>query len=929
MKNFDETTYLVIELLKSDDDLNIDFGETFEKEILSSSLEADKSYYAVSIDHKDNVLDYFKFNFSDSYWIVYEVKLDPKLGKPKQQLIKQSDILKDSKKSSSDESTDTYEESDQINNEINEEINDEIDDEINEEIDDDYNDESEEIDDEINEENEDEENEDFGSKIDDSTLSAIEKEIAEANQESYDELEDELEDESDDHLEMYDEYYEQALKEIHNQSLDDESESESETEVHSRQPQKSNRKSASKARAENINSSLKEQIELLQHQIDELRNINSNKFAKKQFKGLNQEIRNEIDRTIDSSIENVDRSIAIDTDKQIEMYKKFIKDSQLNLNKLYSNEFYEQLISLQKPYADNQELYKFMKFAYDMSKINQTSVISKSKILDAVDDFEDYQEYLSKADAHNYHVNRYYSRLNKKFDMWLNDREARFLEFYQAQLDKDPNLLYAIQHSLNEFDKDLNYYSLLVADELDDLDPDLTKRRQFNQILLEAYDNSASLFEYSKKIAAEETMNLAQEVMEEKLKEQDDLHQKEIASLKQDSQRLQDTNQVVRIPTSNQPNQLNQESQSNQPENNFDEYDEFNNLNVVSPNAQSQIYGSQGDEVPNIDDQVVSPNELSQTYGAQSDSVKTPQSDEYDEIDEFDFGDDDDQSSVQHSNDYNNESGIDQTDDYEDEEIDLGFDEDEDSEESNDKSKKPSFIKQCAYRFSTLPVWKKAVSIAVPVVLIVALIAGIGMVKNKSNSAEQAYQTTRVQSMLKEVFKVGDTLILNVDGTDQLFVIKGHKEGNEIGLVAENQETKKTMDIDQNLIASYLQKDDAANKKKEEFYKEYDKKHNHQAPGADKSGEGLTVDFGSKENEKSKKDKKKQTNENQQVEQPKEQTPTDTSNESNQSNEQSNKQKEKQKDQQKENKSESTSNQSNDTSQKKKITRQEIKVEIK
>ncbi len=916
MKNFDETTYLVIELLKSDDDLNIDFGETFEKEILSSSLEADKSYYAVSIDHKDNVLDYFKFNFSDSYWIVYEVKLDPKLGKPKQQLIKQSDILKDSKKSSSDESTDTHEELDQISEEINDEINDEIDEDLDDEF--------EEIEDEINEEIEDEEieDEDFGSKIDDDTLSAIEKEIAEANQESYDELDDdlddELEDESDDHLEMYDESYEQALKEIHNQSLDDESEieSESETEVHTRQPQKSNRKSASKTRAENINSSLKEQIELLQHQIDELRNINSNKFAKKQFKGLNQEIRNEIDRTIDSSIENVDKSIAIDTDKQIEMYKKFIKDSQLNLNKLYSNEFYEQLISLQKPYADNQELYRFMKFAYDMSKINQTSVISKSKILDAVDDFEDYQEYLSKADAHNYHVNRYYSRLNKKFDMWLNDREARFLEFYQAQLDKDPNLLYAIQHSLNEFDKDLNYYSLLVADELDDLDPDLTKRRQFNQILLEAYDNSASLFEYSKRIAAEETMNLAQEVMEEKLKEQDDLHQKEIASLKQDSQRLHDTNQVVRIPTSNQPNQLNQSSQSSQPsqpENNFDEYEEFNNLNVVSPNAQSQMYGSQGDEVPNIDDQVVSPNELSQAYGSQSDSVKTPQSDEYDEIDEFDFGDDD-QSSVQNSNNYNDESGIDQTDDYEDEEIDLGFDEDEDSEESNDKSKKPSFIKQCAYRFSTLPVWKKAVSIAVPVVLIVALIAGIGMAKNKSNSAEQAYQTTRVQSMLKEVFKVDDTLILNVDGTDQLFVIKGHKEGNEIGLVAENQETKKTMDIDQNLIASYLQKDDAANKKKEEFYKEYDKKHNHQAPGADKSGEGLTVDFGSKANEKSKTDKKKQTNENQQVEQPKEQTPTDQSNQSNQSNEQ----KEKQKDQQKENKSESTSNQSNDTSQKKK-----------
>lgn len=905
MKNFDETTYLVIELLKSDNDLNVKFNEMFEKEILSSSLEADKSYYAISIDHKDNVLDYFKFDFDDSYWIIYEVKLDPKLGKPKQQIIRQSDVLKDEKNLSPDESND------ESNDELNENINETPEDEINEDYD-----ESEEIDDEINEEIEDE---DFGSKIDDDTLSAIEKEIAEANQESYDELEDELEDESDDNLEMYDESYEKALEEIHNQSLDDESESAKE--VHARQSQKSDVKSASKKRAENINSSLKDQIELLQQQIDELRNINSNKFAKKQLAGLNQEIRNEIDRTIDSSIENVDKSIAIDTDKQIEMYKKFIKDSQLNLNKLYSNEFYEQLISLQKPYADNQELYRFMKFAYDMSKINQTSVISKSKILDTVDDFEDYQEYLSKADAHNYHVNRYYSRLNKKFDMWLNDREARFLEFYQAQLDKDPNLLYAIQHSLNEFDKDLNYYSLLVADELDDLDPDLTKRRQFNQILLEAYDNSASLFEYSKKIAAEETMNLAQEVMEEKLKEQDDLHQKEIESLKQDSQRLHDTNQVVRIPTSNQSTQPTQESQPSQPENNFDEYDEFNNLNVVSPNAQSQIYGSQGDEVPNIDDQVVSPNELSQAYGAQSDSVKTPQSDEYDEIDEFDFGDDD-QSSVQHSNDYNNESGIDQTDNYEDEEIDLGFDEDEDSEESNDKSKKPSFIKQCAYRFSTLPVWKKAVSIAVPVVLIVALIAGIGMAKNKSNSAEQAYQTTRVQSMLKEVFKVGDTLILNVDGTDQLFVIKGHKEGNEIGLVAENQETKKTMDIDQNLIASYLQKDDAANKKKEQFYKEYDKKHNHQAPGADKSGEGLTVDFGSKANEKSKKDKKKQTNENQQVEQPQENTTTDQSN-------QSNEQKEKQKDQQKENKSDSTSNQSNDTSQKKKITRQEIKVEIK
>lgn len=909
MKNFDETTYLVIELLKSDDDLNIKFNDTFEKEILSSSLEADKSYYAISIDHKDNVLDYLKFDFDDFYWIIYEVKLDPKLGKPKQQIIKQSDVLKDKKNLSPDESND------ESNDESIENTDETPEDESIENIDETPEDESIE-DEEI--EDEEIEDEDFGSKIDDDTLSAIEKEIAEANQESYNELDDEseneLEDESEDHLEMYDESYEQALEEIHKQSLDDESESEKE--IHSRKSQKPDVKSASKKRAENINSSLKDQIELLQQQIDELRNINSNKFAKKQLAGLNQEIRDEIDRSLDSSIENVDKSIAIDTDKQIEMYKKFIKDSQLNLNKLYSNEFYEQLISLQKPYADNQELYKFMKFAYDMSKINQTSVISKSKILDAVDDFEDYQEYLSKADAHNYHVNRYYSRLNKRFDMWLNDREARFLEFYQSQLDKDPNLLYAIQHSLNEFDKDLNYYSLLVADELDDLDPDLTKRRQFNQILLEAYDNSASLFEYSKRIAAEETMNLAQEVMEEKLKEQDDLHQKEIASLKQDSQRLHDTNQVVRIPTSNQSTQESQASQSNQPENDSNEYDEFNNLHVVSPNAKSQMYGSQGDEVPNIDDQVVSPNELSQTYGSQSDSVKTPQSSEYDEIDEFDF--DDDQSSVQHPNNYNDESGIDQTDDYEDEEIDLGFDEDEDSDEANDKAKKPNFFKQCVYRFSTLPVWKKVVSIAVPVTLIIALIAGIGMAKNKSNSAEQAYQTTRVQSMLKEVFKVGDTLILNVDGTDQLFVIKGHKEGNEIGLVAENQETKKTMDIDQDLIASYLQKDDAANKKKEEFYKEYDKKHNHQAPGADKSGKELTVDFGSKANEKSKTDKKKQTNENQEVEKPQENT--NQSNESNQSNQsnQSNEQKEKQKDQQKENKSESTSNQSNDTSQKKK-----------
>lgn len=911
MKNFDETTYLVIELLKSDNDLNVKFNEMFEKEILSSSLEADKSYYAISIDHKDNVLDYFKFDFDDSYWIIYEVKLDPKLGKPKQQIIRQSDVLKDEKNLSPDESNDEL--NDESNDELNEHINDTPEDESIKNVDETPEDESIE-DEEI-------EDEDFGSKIDDDTLSAIEKEIAEANQESYDELEDELEDESDDNLEMYDESYEKALEEIHNQSLDDESESEKE--VHARQSQKSDVKSASKKRAENINSSLKDQIELLQQQIDELRNINSNKFAKKQLAGLNQEIRDEIDRSLDSSIENVDKSIAIDTDKQIEMYKKFIKDSQLNLNKLYSNEFYEQLISLQKPYADNQELYKFMKFAYDMSKINQTSIISKSKILDTVDDFDDYQEYLSKADAHNYHVNRYYSRLNKRFDMWLNDREARFLEFYQSQLDKDPNLLYAIQHSLNEFDKDLNYYSLLVADELDDLDPDLTKRRQFNQILLEAYDNSASLFEYSKRIAAEETMNLAQEVMEEKLKEQDDLHQREIASLKQDSQRLHDTNQVVRIPTSNQSTQSTQASQTNQPnqpENNFDEYDEFNNLHVVSPNAQSQMYGSQGDEVPNIDDQVVSPNELSQTYGSQSDSVKTPQMDDQDDIDEYnfdeyDFSSVDNRSKSQHSNNYNDESGIDQTDDYEDEEIDLGFDEDEDSEETENKSKKPNFFKQCAYRFSSLPVWKKVVSIAVPATLIIALIAGIGMAKNKSNSAEQAYQTTRVQSMLKEVFKVGDTLILNVDGTDQLFVIKGHKEGNEIGLVAENQETKKTMDIDQNLIASYLQKDDAANKKKEQFYKEYDKKHNHQAPGVDKSGKELTVDFGSKANEKSKKDKKKQTNENQEVEQPQENTTTD---QSNQSNEQSNEQKEKQKDQQKENKSESTSNQSNDTSQKKK-----------
>lgn len=524
--------------------------------------------------------------------------------------------------------------------------------------------------------------------------------------------------------------------------------------------------------------------------------------------------------TNDIDIDNV----ILDKAEQAEAYINYLNGDVDLLNNSI-NALYNKMLTLNKPYDPEPEVQQYLQLAYDMAEINQQNAVSKSNILNITKNLENYKLYEKEQIENTKQLVHKLNTLNSVFDAWLEDKPSRFSEFYdylsREVTNSNRNLLKDIQILLNDNNIRVDEYSALLADDLDNINPDILQRQKFNGILAKSYESSKSLYNSMRNNILNTTAQEAKSLIDKSLSESE----VRIAELEK---KLADKENEL-LAYKNQPHNdmpLNEE--------NIIENEDFND-NSANESVEDFDYNNNENEELNNDNIIDNKEDIAANKSDVLDLTGGPdENDEDNSVHEDNQNILDDESNISESeNDFTEDLNLD-NDEYVDEKV--GF-----------------FSKMKVW-----PIWKKALT----GVLALALLGGVGFGVKKlafpfKNQTEQsdsandpAYKQERAMAFIKDNFKVGDELLLNIDGKQANFTVADYPKDGKIGLILKDSDGK-VIELDENTIATYINADDTLKAKKAAFYKKYDEKHKKITPEENKNpiqNENLSVDFGNAAN---------------------------------------------------------------------------------
>ena len=524
--------------------------------------------------------------------------------------------------------------------------------------------------------------------------------------------------------------------------------------------------------------------------------------------------------TNDIDVDNV----LLNKAEQAETYINYL-NGDVDLLNNSTNALYNKMLTLNKPYDPEPEVQQYLQLAYDMAEINQQNSVSKSNVLNITKSLENYKLYEKEQIENTKQLVHKLNALNNVFDAWLEDKPSRFSEFYdylsREVTNSNRNLLKDIQILLNDNNIRIDEYSALLADDLDNINPDILQRQKFNGILAKSYESSKSLYNSMRNNILNTTAQEAKSLIDESLSESE-------ARIAELEKKLADKENEL----SAYKNQPHNDMPVN--EENIIENEDFND-NSVNESVEDFNYNSDENEELNNDNIIDNKEDTSADKNDVLDLTGGPEeNDEDNEVHEDNQTILDDESNIsENENDFTEDLNLD-NDEYVDEKV--GF-----------------FSKMKVW-----PIWKKALT----GVLALALLGGVGFgvkklvfpSKNQTEQSESAndpaYKQERAMAFIKDNFKVGDELLLNIDGKQANFTVADYPKDGKIGLILKDSDGK-VIELDENTIATYINADDTLKAKKAAFYKKYDEKHKKITPEENKNpiqNENLSVDFGNAAN---------------------------------------------------------------------------------
>lgn len=501
--------------------------------------------------------------------------------------------------------------------------------------------------------------------------------------------------------------------------------------------------------------------------------------------------------------DDLDENTFLSKDDQYKTYVKFLNND-IDLLNNSSEDLYNQMIRLNKPYSNDEDLRQYLQLAYDMAVMNQLSSISKPNIENLTKNLENYKDYAEGQDNDTKQLKNKLNSLDIIFDNWLSDRPARFLEFYDYLNDNTNDniaILNDIQTLLNNSRNRVDAYSDLLADDLDAMDPNVLKRQHFNGILARSYEASKNLYNSSRQQILNTTAAEAQEVISEQL-----------AEITVENSKLKEELENLR----HQPKE-----------------DDFSDSTLDEDNTNidnGEIDNNSSDDIEaNSNDNTTKMGVINLTGG----DGDTGEEDE-------DIGE-------------SNQDILSDTSNIGEEEDELGaLDLDDDDEYEYEEDSLIDKIK-------LMPVWKKAV--AGGLALLLALGLGFGAKRlifgggdKNQEQVEQGiddedYRKQRAMAFIQDNFKVGDELLLNVDGKQSTYTVADYPKDGNVGLILKDS-NDKVIELDESTLAEYIQSDQSLSEKQKEFYEKYDNEHKNTTPSSNTQpiqDEDLSVDFGNVE----------------------------------------------------------------------------------
>lgn len=535
------------------------------------------------------------------------------------------------------------------------------------------------------------------------------------------------------------------------------------------------------------------------------------------------------------------KKFKLNDDEIFQTFRQFLlKD--VNLLRIASQDFYNQLTELRKPYSDDPAVFSFMENSYNMAKINQRASVSKVEVMNSVSALKGYKKYKRDQIKDSKTLNERFSKLDSIFDEWLDDKSNRFPEFYQYLLaSEDPNeiaILQDIQKIIDNSGDRVEYYSGRLADELDRIDPRILRRQEFNQILINSYASAKDLFEKSNKKsvdaavneAVDSTLSAAEQVMKERMQKQEEEYQKLLAELEAQKQLLASSG-VIQPEASN-------ENEVVEPEEITEE--------VQPEEITEEITETEEVETPEVSDE--------------TQKIETPESDFSEKLTSLEENEELMKAINENQQDFDenvDEDYEDTTDEVEpiEEEGDEDFGDEFDLDDDEYEDEETGFFG----RLVLWPLWKK---IAAGVAL--ALVLGAGgctvhklvskpksAVEQNVNEGDQAYQDARLDAFVRENFAIGDDLLLTVDGVQTNYTISDYSEG-KVGLLVKD-DTGRTLELDKAILRQYIDSDEDLKGKEQAFNTRYDAEHQNSEEDSDDDSEddrspinnkGVGVDFG-------------------------------------------------------------------------------------
>lgn len=540
------------------------------------------------------------------------------------------------------------------------------------------------------------------------------------------------------------------------------------------------------------------------------------------------------------------KKFKLNDDEIFQVFRQFLlKD--VNLLRIASQDFYEQLTELRQPYSEDPAVFSFMENSYNMAKINQRASVSKVEVMNSVSALKGYKKYKRDQIKDSKTLNERFSKLDSIFDEWLDDKSNRFPEFYQYLLaSEDPNeiaILQDIQKIIDNSEERVGYYSDKLADELDRIDPRILRRQEFNQILINSYASSKDLFEQSSKrsveAAVDSALSAAEQVMKERMQKQEEEYQKLLAQLEAQKQLL-DSNGITQ---------------------------QYNSPNVNEEEIEEIAEKVDEEPIEEVTEEVI-PEEITKNEDEETSEVseETQQIEEEpsDEFSEKITSLEENEELMQAINENQQDFDENEDEDYENSEDEVAPIEEEDDEDFGEEfelddeeyeEEETGFFG----RLALWPIWKK---VAAGVAL--ALVLGAGgctaykivskpkaAVEQNVEDGDQAYQDARLDAFVRENFAIGDDLLLTVDGVQTNYTISDYVDG-KVGLLVKD-DSGRALELDKTILRQYIDSDEDLRGKEQAFNTRYDAEHQNSDEDSEEdseddrspiSNQGVGVDFG-------------------------------------------------------------------------------------